>query len=71
MGAAGSISPIETSTFVFNRDYIAMALMTLLVIALIILALRKNPENSQLSRSAGVILLSAYILYYFVLWLST
>lgn len=70
MGAAGSISPIELSTFVFNRDYIAMALMTLLVIALIILALRKNPENSQLSRSAGVILLSAYILYYFILWLS-
>ena len=71
MGAAGAISPIELSAFVFSRDYIAMALMTLLVLVLIVLALRSRPDDAQLSRKAGIILLSAYVLYYIVLWLSS
>jgi cation:H+ antiporter len=71
MGAAGAISPIELSPFVFSRDYIAMALMTLLALALILLALRAQPEAAQLSRKAGIILLGAYLLYYIVLWLSS
>ena len=71
MGAAGAISPIELSAFVFCRDYIAMALMTLLVLALIVLALRARPDDAQLSRKAGIILLSTYVLYYIILWLSS
>jgi cation:H+ antiporter len=71
MGAAGAISPIELSPFVFSRDYIAMALMTLLALALIFLALRARQEDAQLSRKAGIILLGAYVLYYIVLWLSS
>jgi cation:H+ antiporter len=70
MGAAGAIAPIELSAFVFSRDYIAMALVTLLMLALVLLALRARPEDAQLSRKAGIILLGAYILYYIVLWLS-
>ena len=71
MGAAGAIAPIELSAFVFSRDYIAMALVTLLVLALILLALRARPENAELSRKAGIILLGAYVLYYIVLWLTS
>lgn len=70
MGAAGAISPIELSVFVFSRDYMAMALITLLALALIALGLRANPNNPMLSRHAGVILLCSYIFYYLVLWLS-
>jgi cation:H+ antiporter len=71
MGAAGAISPIELSAFVFCRDYIAMALMTLLMLALIVLALRARQDDAQLSRKAGIILLSTYVLYYIILWLSS
>ena len=71
MGAAGAISPIELSPFVFSRDYIAMAFVTLLVIALIFLALRTQPEDAKLARKAGAILLGAYVLYYIILWLSS
>ena len=71
MGAAGAISPIELSPFVFSRDYIAMAFVTLLVIALILLALRTQPEDAKLSRKAGAILLGTYVLYYIILWLSS
>jgi cation:H+ antiporter len=70
MGAAGAISPIELSAFVFSRDYIAMALMTIVVLALVVQALRNRAEDAQLSRKAGIILLSGYVLYYIVLWLS-
>ena len=71
MGAAGAISPIELSAFVFSRDYIAMALMTLLVLALVVQALRNRLDDAQLSRKAGIILLGGYVLYYIVLWLSS
>jgi cation:H+ antiporter len=69
MGAAGAISPVKLSAFVFSRDYIAMALLTLLALGLIFLASRARPEDAQLSRKAGIILLGAYVLYYIVLWL--
>ena len=71
MGAAGALSPIALDALAFSRDYIAMALMTALALILIILAIRARPNDSQLSRKAGIILLGAYVLYYFVLWLST
>jgi Ca2+/Na+ antiporter len=45
--------------------------MTILVLALVVQALRNRPEDAQLSRKAGIILLSGYVLYYIVLWLSS
>jgi hypothetical protein len=35
------------------------------------MAVRARPEDAQLSRKAGIILLGAYVLYYIVLWLSS
>jgi len=67
MGAAGAITPISLDSAVFARDYMAMAGMTLLMVLLLAKALR---GNRQLSKNAGLILLSAYCLYYYVLWAS-
>ena len=71
MTAAGIISPIALSSDVFTRDYIALAAMTLLLVAVVAFALlrgRKNPNGAFVSRLIGVILLSAYFSYYIVLW---
>lgn len=71
MTAAGIISPIALSSDVFTRDYIALAAMTLLLVAVVAFALlrgRKNPSGAFVSRLIGVILLSAYFSYYIVLW---
>ena len=73
MTAAGIISPIALSSDVFTRDYIALAAMTLLLVAVVAFALlkgRKNPSGAFVSRVIGVILLSAYCSYYIVLWSS-
>ncbi len=68
MTSAGAISPIVLSQDVFSRDFAAMALMTVLMIALVALALRKNPAKAQISRGLGLILLAGYGCYYVLLW---
>ncbi len=68
MTSAGAISPIVLSQDVFSRDFAAMALMTVLMIALVGLALRKNPAKAQISRGLGLILLAGYGCYYVLLW---
>ena len=70
MGAAGAISPITLESMVFSRDYMAMATMTAMLILFIALALGKNSDHAKLTKKAGVILLTAYCLYYLVLWSS-
>lgn len=70
MGAAGAISPITLESMVFSRDYMAMATMTAMLILFIALALGKNSDHAKLPKKAGVILLTAYCLYYLVLWSS-
>jgi len=70
MGAAGAIAPIGLDDAVFARDYIAMASMTLLMVLLLARALRGGLDKATLSKTVGVILLSAYCLYYYVLWAS-
>ena len=70
MGTAGAIAPIALDNAVFTRDYMAMACMTLLMVLLLAIALRSNRTNAKLSKTVGLILLSAYCLYYYVLWLS-
>ena len=71
MTAAGIISPITLSSDVFTRDYIALAAMTLLLVAIVAFALLKGarkPGGAFVSRVVGVILLSAYCSYYLILW---
>ena len=56
---------------VFTRDYISLALMTLMLIAMVAFALNKASRTglpAVLSRRLGVILIAAYIGYYAVLW---
>ena len=71
MTAAGMISPIALSSDVFTRDYLALATMTLLLVAIVAFALlkgREKPGGAFVSRVIGVVLLSAYCSYYIVLW---
>jgi len=71
MPAAGIISPMAISPEVFNRDFISLAIMTLLLMAMVALALNKAARNGMpavLSRYLGVILMAGYIGYYVVLW---
>jgi len=71
MPAAGIISPMAMSPEVFTRDYISLALMTLMLIAMVAFALNKASRTglpAVLSRRLGVILIAAYIGYYAVLW---
>jgi cation:H+ antiporter len=71
MPAAGIISPMAISPEVFNRDFISLAIMTLLLIAMVALALNKAARNGMpavLSRYLGAILIAGYIGYYVVLW---
>lgn len=70
MGIAGAIAPIELVEQVFSRDYLAMAAVTVILVILIAVALRKNHLKGMLSKYAGLILLSSYCLYYYILWLS-
>ena len=69
--AAGIISPMAISPEVFSRDFTSLAIMTLLLVAMVALALRKAARSglpAVLSRYLGVILIAGYIGYYAVLW---
>ena len=71
MTAAGIISPIALSPEVFTRDYVALAAMTLLLVAIVAFALSKGAKTAGgafISRVIGVILLAAYCSYYIILW---
>lgn len=71
MGAAGAISPIALDSQVFTRDYMAMAVITVLILLIMACVLRGNIDNAKLPRAAGIILLVAYCFYYLLLWNST
>ena len=71
MGAAGAISPIALDNQVFSRDYMAMALLTLLMLLFMIYAVQKSNGRAKLPKIAGLVLLIAYCLYYVLLWRST
>ena len=71
MTAAGAISPIALSADVFSRDFAAMALMTILMVALVAFAIyrtTKSDSQALLSRFVGIVLLASYGLYYVALW---
>jgi len=71
MGAAGAISPLTLGDVVFSRDYLAMTAMTVLFVLLLAYNLFNNGNRARLPKYVGLILLSSYCLYYFVLWRST
>jgi cation:H+ antiporter len=73
MTTAGAIAPIELSAEVFLRDYLSMALMTVMLVLFVALALRKGGTGKRpalISRPLGAVLLTGYIGYYGVLWIT-
>lgn len=70
MGIAGVIAPIGLDAAVFSRDYAAMATITLVMVGMLVWALRGGKDKGTLSRSFGLILLSFYCYYYYILWAS-
>ena len=70
MTAAGAIAPAAFDTAVFSRDYLSMLAMTLIMMAMIWLALRNGDRRgvrSLIPRWAGAVLLLSYGLYYALL----
>ena len=73
MTTAGAIAPIELSAEVFLRDYLSMALMTVMLVLFVAVALRRGSNGERpalISRPLGAVLLAGYIGYYGVLWLT-
>lgn len=66
MAVPGIISPPIMEAAVFNRDYMTMLGITLIITAAIaIVLLRKNTKGtSQLGKGTGFILLACYVAYY-------
>jgi cation:H+ antiporter len=71
MGAAGAISPIALDSQVFSRDYLAMALLTILMLLFMAVVVGKNSDHAKLPKTMGLVLLVTYCLYYVWLWCST
>ena len=71
MPAAGIISPMAMPEEVFSRDFLSLASMTLILIAMVAFALNRAARNgvpALLSRRLGAILIAGYIGYYALLW---
>jgi cation:H+ antiporter len=71
MTSAGAISPIALAPEVFSRDFLSLAAMTVLLVAMVAYALFKGAKTggaARLSRRFGFILVSGYGLYYVLLW---
>ena len=70
MSMPGIIAPLALGDAVFHRDYLSMAVITLVLIAAIGWVLwkaRKTASSARLSRITGAFLLALYILYYVLL----
>ncbi len=68
MPAAGIIAPLPMDTAVFYRDYVAVAILTAILIGTIVFKHWHNHKRTvYLSRRFGMVLLSCYILYFIVL----
>ena len=71
MTSAGAIAPMALTPEVFSRDFATMALLTVIMVAMIALALQrasKTGSAARLSRSVGIVFLAAYGFYYVLLW---
>lgn len=72
MSLPGIISPLSMAPEVFNRDFIAMLLLTLALAGAVWLTWVRNGHESstktpQLGKKTGIVLLLGYIAYYVVL----
>lgn len=70
MSVPGIISPLALEREVFYRDYMAMSLLTVILVATIAFSLwrgRKEHRQALLSKKIGITLLILYGLYYAVL----
>lgn len=69
MGAAGVIAPLQLSPEVFARDFVSMALLTVLMMVAVALAVtRKQPGHpARVGRGWGALLLALYAGYF--VWL--
>jgi cation:H+ antiporter len=70
MSVPGIISPLALEREVFYRDYMAMSLLTVTLVAAIAFSLwrgRKEHRQALLSKKIGITLLILYGLYYAVL----
>ncbi len=70
MSVPGIISPLALEREVFYRDYMAMSLLTVILVAAIAFSLwrgRKEHRQALLSKKIGITLLVLYGLYYAVL----
>lgn len=74
MAMPALISPSRLEPVVFSRDYVAMTAITLLLAAILLIHTALNKKKSadkhcaRLGRIEGVLLLSAYATYYYVLF---
>jgi cation:H+ antiporter len=71
MTSAGAIAPMALTPEVFSRDFATMALLTVIMVAMIAIALQrasKTGSAARLSRSVGIVFLAAYGFYYVLLW---
>ena len=71
MAMPGIIAPQLMEAAVFSRDFIAMALITLLLAAAIgagFWLTRSGAAQARLGRRIGLLLLASYIAYYVVLF---
>ena len=71
MTSAGAIAPMALTPEVFIRDFATMALLTVIMVAMIAIALQrasKTGSAARLSRSVGIVFLAAYGFYYLLLW---
>jgi cation:H+ antiporter len=70
MTMPGIISPLALDESVFYRDYMAMAVITLLLALSIFLALhrsKKSQKPARLGRTFGAVMLALYGIYYVIL----
>jgi len=70
MAAPGIISPLALNQEVFFRDYLSMALLTLIlsgIIASLLWQKRAKSHQANISRTVGLTLLLLYALYYVLL----
>jgi len=72
MSLPGIIAPLTVGSEVFERDFLVVAGLTLLLFAAIVFSmLGWSKKGPQLGRIIGVILLACYATYIYVLYLST
>lgn len=70
MSMPGLIAPLELGSSLFSRDYLAMAALTLLLVAGIAFSLRNksSEQTGRLGRRFGSVLVLLYALYYVLLF---